>query len=223
MGYYLKGFLGAALFFGGVALFNVKLVGLLETGTCASGNVAYEVAPGYECPEGTGTDILLMVGGIFAGLIGAGVYAFRGKSPRGDGGPGFAGFFGAGTFAWGLFFAATGATALFTALTNDTIGEDGELGGIIVGITFLVMGLPALLISLWGLAKSFGGSRRDERPPGLGTAPTAASSGIFGTPTASPTASGDPLGKIERLDQLRKSGALTESEFEREKAKLLGA
>ncbi len=228
MGYYLKGFLGAALFFGGVALFNVKLVELLETGTCASGNVPYEIAQGYECPEGTGTDMLLLTGSIFAGLIGAAIYAFRGESPRGSGGPGFSGFFGAGTFAWGFFFAATGAVSLYTALTNDTIGEDGELGGMIVGVTFLLMGVPALVISLWGLIKSFGGSRRDERPPGLGTtgasAASATGSGLFGTPAAAPMAGGsdDALGKIERLNQLRKSGALTESEFEREKSKVLG-
>ena len=73
MGYLIKTILGAALFLGGVALFNVKLVELLETGTCASGNVPYEIAPGYQCPDDTGTDILLMVAGIFGGLIGAGI------------------------------------------------------------------------------------------------------------------------------------------------------
>jgi hypothetical protein len=64
VGYLVKAILGAALFFGGVVLFNVKLVELLETGTCASGNVPYEIAPGYECPDDTGTDILLMTAGI---------------------------------------------------------------------------------------------------------------------------------------------------------------
>src|SRR5829696_7638643 len=122
MGYMIKAVLGAALFFGGVALFNVKLVDLLEAGTCASGNVPYEIAPGYQCPDDTGTDILLMTAGILGGLIGAGLFAFPGEPP------------------WG----------------------SGERGGIIVGATFLVMGIPALLISLWGFVKSLGG--RGERP-----------------------------------------------------------
>jgi hypothetical protein len=52
--------LGLALFCGSIVLFNVKLQELLDTGTCASGNVPYEIAPGYECPPGTGTDILLL-------------------------------------------------------------------------------------------------------------------------------------------------------------------
>jgi hypothetical protein len=37
MGYLIKAPLGLAMFFGGIALFNIKLVSLLETGTCASG------------------------------------------------------------------------------------------------------------------------------------------------------------------------------------------
>ncbi len=40
-------------------------------------------------------------------------------------------------------------------------------------------------------------------------------------PTATPSADADPLEKIARLAQLRDSGALTESEFEVQKAKLL--
>lgn len=169
MGYLIKATLGAVLFLGGIALFNVKLIALLETGTCASGNVPYEIAPGYQCPDDTGTDILLMTAGIFAGLIGAGIFAFRGSPPWGGGKRRFGGMFGAGTFAWGLFFTATGATSLYAALTNESIqsSNGGELGGIIVGVTFLVMGLPALAIALWGLVKSFGG--RDERPAGAAT------------------------------------------------------
>ena len=38
MGYLIKAPVGLALFFGGIALVNLELVSLLETGTCASGN-----------------------------------------------------------------------------------------------------------------------------------------------------------------------------------------
>jgi hypothetical protein len=247
MGYLIKATLGAALFFGGVALFNIKLIELLETGTCASGNVPYEIAPGYECPSDTGTDIVLMTAGIFAGLIGAGLFAFRGEPPWRSGRRRFGGTFGAGTFAWGFFFAATGATSLIASLTNESIqnSNGGELGGIIVGITFLVLGVPALLISLWGLVKSFGD--RDERPPMIRPAgdlpPASGGSGRWmsefrratiaaqGGPAAPrgwsegepgrATGSMRKIRKIERLQKLRESGALTDAEFHREKAKIL--
>src|SRR5918996_2027582 len=243
MGYLIKAILGAALFFGGVALFNLKLVELLETGTCASGNVPYEIAPGYECPDDTGTNILLMTAGIFAGLIGAGLYAFRGEPPWGGRGRrGFGGMFGAGTFAWGFFFTATGATSLVASLTNEAIQESngGELGGIIVGATFLVMGVPALLVALWGLVKSVRG--RDERPPsvtggagsmgapGLGGMMSRMTAGLeqaqvaqqlgsrlpWGSGGGGGGARGSQLAKLERLQKLRESAALTDAEFERE-------
>ncbi|MGH2992943.1 MAG: hypothetical protein ACRDL1_05335 [Solirubrobacterales bacterium] len=51
MGYLLKAIIGAALFIGAAARCNVKLVELLETGTCASGNQPFEIA--RECPEGS--------------------------------------------------------------------------------------------------------------------------------------------------------------------------
>jgi Short C-terminal domain len=209
MGYLIKATLGMALFVGGVVLFNVKLVSLLETGTCASGNVPYEIAPGYQCPDDTGRDILLLVGSIFGGLIGAGLFAFRGNPPwarnrslNSD--------FGFGTFAWGAFFASTGATSLIASLTNESIqnSNGGELGGLIVGATFLLMGVPALLFALWRGVAGLG--RRDERP---------SVASALGVGASSP---GESIGKLERLQRLRESGAVSDSEFEREKAKILG-
>jgi Short C-terminal domain len=246
MGYLIKAPLGLALFIGGVALFNVKLVELLETGTCASGNVPYEIAPGYECPSDTGTDILLMSAGIISGLIGAGIFAFRGEPPWARGRRSRFSGFSFGVFAWGLFFTATGATSLYASLTNEAIKESngGELGGIIVGGTFLVMGVPALLIALWGLVSRLGS--RDERPPampataggmGSGGVMSRMSAGLEQAQAAQQLASRLPWGstpgssgggggsgqiaKLERLQKLRESGALSDAEFEREKAKVL--
>src|SRR6185503_14733516 len=105
MGYLLKAGIGAALFIGALVLFNVKLLALLETGTCASGNTPYEIS--QPCPEGTGTDILLLTGSIFAGLIGCAIFAFRGDPPWGRRHQSV-GFFGLGSFAWGLFFTSVG-------------------------------------------------------------------------------------------------------------------
>jgi hypothetical protein len=243
MGYLIKAPLGLGLFFGGIVLFNVKLVSLLETGTCASGNTPYQIS--QPCPSGTGTDILLLTAGIFAGLIGVGIFAFRGDPPwdRDGGGRRF-GSFSFGVFAWGLFFAATGATSLIASLTNQAIQDSsgGKLGGIIVGATFLVMGVPALLIAMAALFKGLRG--RDERPPAMtataggmgGGAMSRMSAGLGQARAAQQMASRLPWGstppsggggtsgqiaKLERLQKLRESGALTDAEFETEKAKIL--
>ena len=226
MGYLVKAPLGIGMFVGGIVLFNVKLVSLLETGTCASGNTPYQIS--QPCPSGTGTDILLLMAGIFGGLIGAGIFAFRGDPPWDKDRPlNYASSFSFGLFAWGFFFTATGATSLIASLTNESVknSNGGELGGIIVGATFLLMGVPALLISLWGLIGSFG--KRDERPSAApadaGGIASKMMSGLQRSPLGSigRGGSGDAIGKIERLQKLKESGALSQSEFDKEKAKIL--
>jgi hypothetical protein len=248
MGYLIKAPLGLAAFIGGIVLFNVKLVSLLETGTCASGNTPYQIA--QPCPAGTGTDILLLMAGIFGGLIGAGIFAFRGDPPWDRDRPlNSASDFSFGLFAWGLFFTATGATSLIVSLTDEAVkgSSGGQLGGLIVGGTFLVMGLPVLLLSLWRLVSGLG--KRDERPVtatagagmgglGSGGMMSRMSAGLnqaraaqqlgnrlpWGSTGSGGSAGGGTDGqiaKLERLQKLRESGALTDSEFEREKAKIL--
>jgi Short C-terminal domain len=247
MGYLIKAPVGLAMFLGGIALFNVKLVSLLQTGTCASGNTPYQIA--QPCPSGTGTDILLLMAGIFGGLIGAGIFAFRGDPPWNRDKPiNSASGFSFGVFAWGLFFTATGATSLIASLTDQAVQDSsgGKLGGLIVGGTFLVMGVPALLISLWNLISGFG--KRDERPaPAVATAGMGGMGGGMmsrmsaglnqargaqqlasrlpwgstGPAASSGGGTGGQIAKLERLQKLRESGALTDSEFDREKAKIL--
>jgi len=247
MGYLIKAPLGLAMFIGGIVLFNVKLVSLLETGTCASGNTPYQIS--QPCPSGTGTDILLLMAGIFGGLIGAGIFAFRGDPPWDRDRPINSGSdFSFGLFAWGLFFAATGATSLIASLTNQAIQDSsgGQLGGIIVGGTFLLMGVPALALSLWRLVSGLG--KRDERPAtatatagvgGMGGGVMSRMSagldqvrsaqqlgnrmpwGSSGTAAGAGGGTAGQIAKLERLQKLRESGALTDTEFDREKAKIL--
>jgi hypothetical protein len=201
MGYLLKAGLGLTLFFGGIVLFNVQLQELLDIGTCASGNTPYEIS--QPCPEGTGTKMFLLVGSIFGGLIGAGLFAFRGDPPWGER-RSSGGIFGLGVLAWGLFFAGTGLALLLGKPygevmdpgSGDVVARpDSQLGATITAVTFLIMGVPALLIGLWSQLKGLRG--RDERPARAGG------------------------GRIERLQKLRESGALSDVEFEREKAKIL--
>lgn len=234
MAYLVKAISGLGLFGGGIALANVKLVKLLETGTCASGNTPYQIR--NPCPPGTGTAILLLIAGIFAAVIGAGLFAARGSPSWAKARPHRVSTL---SVTWGIGFTATGAVSLITALGNNSLGQGGQLGGLIVGITFLVMGVPVLLFALWSLIESLGS--QDERPmsmatslgAGGGTVSTGAFEG-FGTPAPrpaagfgsaarpAPTSEGDRIAKLQTLAELRKSGDLTEQEFEREKARLLG-
>lgn len=220
----VKAGLGLVLFFGAIVVFNVKLIELMETGTCASGNTAFEIA--RPCPEGTGTNMLLVTASIFAGLIGAGIFAFRGDPPWGRR-KRSTGLLGLGAFAWGLFFTSTAVAMLYTGFSNDTVGPDGELAGKIVGFTFLLMGAPVLLFALWNQVRSMG-SPRDESPAGAaGPAGMGGFGGILGTMNrgsaakAGGAAGGDTIGRIERLQKLRESGAITDAEFNKEKAKIL--
>jgi hypothetical protein len=245
MGYLIKAPLGLGMFLGGIVLFNVKLVALLETGTCASGNTPYQIS--QPCPSGTGTDILLLMAGIFGGLIGAGIFAFRGDPPWDRDRPiNRPGGFSFGVFAWGLFFASTGAVSLIASLTDEAVKESsgGQLGGVIVGGTFLVMGVPALLIALWGFVNGLGkrGERPAAAPAGIGVASGGVMSrmragleqaqgmqhlsgrlpwGPSGGSASGGGGTGGQISKLERLQKLRESGALSVSEFEREKAKIL--
>jgi len=238
MGYVIKAIVGLGLFLGSIVLFNVELVKLLETGTCASGNTPYAIS--RPCPAGTGTAILLLTASIFGGLIGAFLFAVRGNPPWSERRRTTRGVVGFPTAAWGLFFTATGAVSLVAARTSDTISPGGKLGGTIVGITFLVMGAPALVYAGWSLIQGLG--ERDERP----AADAGASAGSFtggamggmlsaleragrSTGFGSGGAQGfrgstgtDAIAKLERLQKLRESGALSDAEFEREKAKVLG-
>ena len=209
MRYWVLGLLGAVFFFGSVALFNVKLIELLNTGTCASGNQPFEIS--RPCPEGTGTDAALLVASIFGIFIGGGLYIGRGEPPPGA----RPSRFPWPLFAWGFFFGVTGAIVLYHSLTSDVIGPDGELGGIIVGATFLVMGLPALYFVA---AVTFRG-RGDPTPRGSEDVLSAA---MRASRASRPAGGDDRISELERLDRLRQSGALSREEFEREKARVLG-
>jgi Short C-terminal domain len=238
VGYLVKAGVGLALFFGGIVLFNVQLQELLDIGTCASGNVPYEIS--QPCPEGTGTKILLLMGSVIGALIGAAIFAFRGDPPWGER-KSSGSLFGYATLAWGLFFAGTGAALIigqpYGEIVDPNTGEvagrpDSQLGSTITGITFLVMGVPALLLGLWGSFKTLTGrdtasrrSRSGDLLSQLGRAKGAIPGVAGGGPSSGAGrgggGTGDSIGRLERLQRLKESGAINQSEFEREKAKIL--
>jgi hypothetical protein len=196
-------------------------------------------AGGIGSAEGEGTDILLLIACIFGGLIGVALFAVRGNPPwDADRKIDLESDFSWPAFAWGIGFTATGTTALIAGLTDQAVKDasGAQLGALIVGGTFLVMGLPIFVLSIWWLLKDHrrrrGPAHWRRRPPravarspssGFGGAPqwarglpwVSAGGGSAGTGT------GAQIAKLERLQKLRESGALTNLEFEREKAKIL--
>ncbi|MGZ5374931.1 MAG: SHOCT domain-containing protein [Solirubrobacterales bacterium] len=202
MGYYVRLIVGLGLFLGGFAAFEVALANLLEVGTCASGtNTPYAIA--QPCPEGTFKYAAMLPAGIIGGLIGAGIYAFRGDRPGGDL---FDPPIGFGTVAWALLFCGTGLVCIYMRVFSDVELQAGaKFATIFIAALFIPMGLAPIAFGIWSSWDDRDSARRRASNPNLATS----------------GGSGDSLAKIERLNKLRKSGALTQSEFDAEKAKLL--
>jgi len=79
---------------------------------------------------------------------------------------------------------------------------------------------PAKIAIDWDSAQK-APARGEVRPAAGGSAP-AASISAMGSPAPS-ASGGDSVAELERLAKLRDSGALTDSEFEQQKAKILGS
>lgn len=62
---------------------------------------------------------------------------------------------------------------------------------------------------------------RAAAPPAEGVVRPAGDAAL--TPAAAPASAGDSLAQLEKLVKLRESGALTDAEFEQQKAKILGS
>lgn len=158
MRYRIFTLLAVLVFAGSLYLFCTKLTELLDTGTCASGNTPYEIS--RPCPEGTDTDAYLLMASIFGLFAAVGLAGLRGPRP-GGGGFGFGAMMLTG---WALFFTIGGGVSLYHSLTSDVIGEDGKLGGIIVGATFLFMGVPSSSSSR-SCSSTRAGRRTEPRAP----------------------------------------------------------
>lgn len=97
-------------------------------GSCASGNVPYEIT--RPCPQGVGG---LMVGSIFGGLIFLGIYAFNAIGPN------------LTLLAWPVLFLSLGWNFLEYAFSPPDGSSGIVWGWLICGILFVLMGgLPLL-------------------------------------------------------------------------------
>lgn len=193
--------LGLGLVTAGLTAFDYSLYQMLQIGTCASGG---PYVSARECPSGIEAYFMALFGGIVAGLVGAFIWAARGPAPGvGDdrsvvrrtvrGG-------GTGLLVWGVFFTAAALTCLWAVLGPDADpGPGAKTGAIIVAVTFLVMGVPALVFfaGLWlgelrlrpalARAAAGGGAASTTTIHGLGSLSSASSSVPPAPPPPSPS------------------------------------
>jgi hypothetical protein len=177
-------------------------------GACAEGG---PFVPRRPCPKGVPA---LMVGGIWAGMIFAGLYIWR--SVR-AGAVSFAGFL------WPALFISLGWNFLEFGLNPP--GNGGlEWGWLVPAVVFFLMGgLPLVVV----LPRFLGRLRGDAPSPsatagrfGLGSVRAAVSAAsVFRR--AAGTKEGDLVTQLERLDALHRSGALDDQQYEAAKRAVL--
>lgn len=180
-----------------LALACVELAKLMDTGTCASGGPYVSANP---CPEGTGTQILLLMGAILVFVI-----AMLAS--------------GQGLFFFGLLFVALSAMFIRGAITDDNFAA----AGYIVGAIFAVMGVVPMFMAIRGWFEDDNSAAR-SRASGLAAftqvamapAPVMAMATVPAQPRPA-----DNLAKLQQLGDLHARGVLNDAEFASEKAKIL--
>jgi hypothetical protein len=130
--------LGLALVGAALVSFDWAIYHLTRTGTCASGGPYVTARP---CPPGTGGQIVALVGGIFGGLIGVGIYATRGKGGRPS--P-----VGMGVLVWSLgFLTAAGSVVLAAYGPANTHNAGARTAAIVIAAVFVPLALAPLFLA----------------------------------------------------------------------------
>ena len=146
MKYWTRLLIGLAVCGASIVAIDWALYELVRTGTCASGGPYVSARP---CPPGTGLRIVALIGGVFGGLIGMGIYATRGEgrlrpSP-----------IGLGAVMWGLLFCTLAGSAILAAFgpaNNDDAGA--RTAAIVLGVVFIPMGLAPIPFAIGGRRKA---------------------------------------------------------------------
>jgi hypothetical protein len=231
-------------------LFSAVLVGfgihhLVRTGSCSStGYSSYGPVP--HCPTGTAWWILLLIGGIFGTIVG-GLIAASGAilivpavfTAIGAGAftVGFDSAASSGTKTFGLIFGgcflAFGLIPLLYIAARGLRNLGGAPPGYATSAAPPATTLPTASSSVFEgpePASPFGEPSKPDAilgayAAGTGTRPAPAPSAPLSfsspAPSASSSSTPDAIDKLAKLAELRDRGALTEDEFNREKAKLL--
>ena len=178
-------------------------------GSCAEGGPFVPVRP---CPKGIPG---IMVGSIWSGLIAGGLYVWQSSKHRV---PSLA------IFAWPALFLSLGYNFLDFGL--DPPGGGGlAWGWLVCAVVFGIMGGLPLLAIVGPTLKGFTTSQPEQSSSFRSVVP---SKGMLlgkrtATSSTSPQADTDPdiVDELERLDELHRSGGLTDEEFEEAKRVLL--
>jgi hypothetical protein len=219
--------IGVALVLFSSVLVGVGIHHLIATGSCSSSGYS-QYGPVPTCPPGTGIWILFMAGGVIGNVIGALVA-------------------GSPTLIFATLFPAIGVGA-FTLSFDTHAASFAKTFGLLFGGGFLVPGVIAAGSMLGGAMRGArraratrsrtsrhagrvrnGRSATSRRAGRVQTAASATSPASSPSWSATPAAPAGPaasqtsglLDQISRLSDLHKAGALSDAEFESEKAKLL--
>jgi hypothetical protein len=217
--YAVRTFLGIGLIVLCATACSYAVAELLQIGTCASGG---PYVSARQCPSGTERLVIVFFPAILMMLGGAWIYSGRGKAPGSDREP-----WGSGLLIlWVALFLGI-AFACFWAVWGPDAnpGPGAKTGGLIVGFLFVPMGLGALVPMFWAWRDRDSGTRPLPGMPSPGTMATP-STVVRSAPRpigAQPQGGGDKVAWLEQLERLRRDGVVTDAEFERLKAEILGS
>jgi hypothetical protein len=204
----------------GITLLYLGMRSVMEIGgACAEGGPFVPVRP---CPKGVP---VLMIGGIWGGIISLGIYVWKSMKYQV---PSLI------MLAWPALFLSLGWNFLEYGL-NPPFGGGLEWGWLVCAFVFGLMGGLPLLAFLKPLSEKFRGSPIPMPQPGATKGPAwnqTAGSLLTQLQTLSKTAkkvaatsapdSDELIDALERLEALHRSGSLSESEFQIAKRKILG-
>jgi hypothetical protein len=218
--YVLRTVIGLALMLLCATLMAYALYQLLQVGTCASGG---PYVSARECPAGTERLIIAFFPAVLGLIAGAVVYGGRGDPPGSEGGGRRVNAF---ILVWILIFCGLSFASFWGVWGPDANpGPGGELGGLIVAFLFALMGLGAVPFIAPRRTGPAARQAAMERIAGRVT-PRAWQHRASGVPPSAKSSAaaggGDVVSKLERANRLRAEGALTEAEFEKLKAEILG-
>jgi hypothetical protein len=199
----------------GITLLYLGMRAVMDIGgACASGGPFVPVRP---CPEGVPA---LMIGGIWVGMLAAFAY---GAATIGSGIPSFVGLF------WPALFMSLGWNFLQYAF-DPPLGDPPVWGWLIPGILFELMGVIPLYfwIRYVGFKQQAATRMRSIlAPPGGKAVADMIRAAVDKARTAAPVmTTGDMMrpdlvSELERLDELHRSGSLSDDEYDKAKRRLL--